>query len=263
MKKINVYILILLCLFIGAEILWIANDGKEEYPDIVSQLETVEINDSEGTRLRFENIAIQGRNYSQLICQIKNNKARIISLKTKEDTLVIPNSLGKYPVKVIGGDWTEIPEVVEYARTKQMTPPLGVAAWMADGKKYKKIVIEEGICTVYAESFYGIRGDVLEFPQSLLLLGALSFAESEVDEVIVKNQDVYSDWGVFLNTKHQNKFRQTKPENRSDSTFSEPEDGETYKPLSIGIDTNGESDFVVSGDINGYNMDIGGWEYEK
>ena len=224
-------ILIVLCLVIGMEVIWLGKYDKKVYPDIASQLDSVEMNNVDGTYLKFENISIQGKNYTRLICQIKDNKARIISLKTKEDTLVIPNSLGKYPVSVLGGDWTEIPEAVEYARTKQRTPPLGVTAWMEDGKKYEKIVIEEGIHTVYAESFYGIRGGLLELPKSMLLLGALSFAESEVDEVIVKNPDVYTEWGAFLHTKQEKKFHFTKPENRSDSTFSDSEDGRSYKPL--------------------------------
>lgn len=228
-KRINLWIMILLCLLIVVEIWMILNHLREKYPDISSQLEEMEIDNSGGIRLRFENISIKGRNYSQLLCQIQNGRARIISLKTKEDTLYIPGSLGQYPVRVIGGDWTELPEAVAYAKENQGTPDLGVAAWMEEGKeKYKKIVIEEGIRTVYAESFYGIKTDALELPESMLLLGALSFAESEIGEVTVKNPDVYSDWGSFLNTKYQNKFRQTKPENRSDSIFSESEDGETY-----------------------------------
>lgn len=231
-KKINVWIMILLCLFIGVELWMLLNNLGQKYPDISSQLEELEIDNSKGTWLSFENISIQGRNYSQLICQIQKDRARIISLKTKEDVLYIPSSLGQYPVSVIGGDWTELPEAVAYAKENQATPSLGVVSWMEEGqKKYKKIVIEEGIHTVYAESFYGIRADVLELPESMLLLGALSFAESEIDEVIAKNPDVYSDWGSFLNTKYQKRFRQTKPENRSDSTFSEPEDGQTYKSV--------------------------------
>lgn len=231
-KRLNLWIMISLCLLIGVEIWMVLNNLREKYPDISSQLEELEIDNSKGTRLSFENISIQGRNYSRLLCQIQKDRARIISLKTKEDTLYIPSSLGQYPVKVIGGDWTELPEAVAYAKENQATPPLGVAAWMEEGQaKYKKIVIEEGIHTVYAESFYGIKADALELPESMLLLGALSFAESEIDEVIAKNPDVYSDWGSFLNTKYQKKFRQTKPENRSDSTFSDPEDGETYKKI--------------------------------
>lgn len=228
-KRINIITTVLLCLLIGAELWVFFSDREESYPDIASQLSDRNMNNSEGKLLNFENISVHGRNYSRLICRIQNGKARIISLKTEEDTLYIPSSLGQYPVKVIGGDWTELPEAVAYAKKNQETPSLGVVSWMNEGqRKYKKILIEEGVLTVYAESFYGVKAAALELPESMLLLGALSFANSEIDEVTAKNPNMYSDWGAFLNTEYQNKFRQTKPENRSDSTFSEPEDGISY-----------------------------------
>lgn len=234
MKKISWIIFVFLFLFIGAES-WILLDcAKTPYPDIASQLKNVQIDASRGTLLKFCNISIKGRNYSELLCRIKNGKARIISLKPEGDTLWIPNSLGPYPVKVIGGDWTELPEAVEYAKKYQKTPALGVLSWMKkDRKKYKAILMEEGICTVYAESFYGVKTEHLELPKSMLLLGALSFAESDIDEVVTKNHDICSEWGAFLGTKYQNKFHWTSPENRSDSMFADSEDGETYKTENI------------------------------
>lgn len=37
---------------------------------------------------------------------------RIISLKTKEDTLVIPSEIGGHAVTCIGGSWAELEEAV-------------------------------------------------------------------------------------------------------------------------------------------------------
>ncbi len=222
---------VLACLFIIICVeAWVLIYGlTPKYQDIQSKLEEVEINNSQETLLSFENISVHGRDYSKLICSIKNGKARIISLKSNEDTLWIPSSLGRYPVSVIGGDWTELPDAVEYAKKNQKTPKLGVLAWMENEQtKYEKVVIEEGIHTVFAESFYGIKTECLELPKSMLLLGALSFAESDIDKVISRNPDMYSEWGAFLNTEYQNKFPWTSPENLGDSIFADSNDRITY-----------------------------------
>ena len=119
MKKGKIIILIVLSMILVAEGVLYFTSSKS-YADISEKLKATAVDEENGTLLNCQNISIDGRNYTQLICQIKKGEVRIISLKTKDRELVIPNRIGSYPVKVVGGSWTEIPEARWMAPS---TPP--------------------------------------------------------------------------------------------------------------------------------------------
>ena len=194
-------ILSLLGIFIIAEVIMLGMVVTKDYENIEDKIKEVTIDQKNGTMLDFRNISVEDRNYTKLVCKIQNEEACIISLKTNDDELVIPRKIGKYSVKSIGGKWYEISEMRGYAQKNQKTKDMGMAAWMEDDKKtYKAIIIEEGIEKINNEAFYGIKTESLELPKSLWLIGATSFANAEIDELVHYNNRTYCLWGAFLNT---------------------------------------------------------------
>ena len=212
MKKGKIIILIVLSMILVAEgVLYFTSSNS--YADISEKLNDISVDEENGTLLNCQNISIDGRNYTQLICQIKKGEAQIISLKTKDQELVIPNRIGSYPVKVVGGSWTEIPEAQRMAEDQQKTVDLGVASWMEDETvKYKSIKLEEGIQRVEKESFYGVKTEKLELPSTFILAGALSFAQADIDDLICHSKKVYRQWGAFWNTSYVNQFQEVTEE---------------------------------------------------
>ena len=101
MKKRKIIILIVLSMILVAEGVLYFTSSKS-YADISEKLKATVVDEENGTLLNCQNISIDGRNYTQLICQIKKGEVRIISLKTKDRELVIANRIGSYPVKVVG-----------------------------------------------------------------------------------------------------------------------------------------------------------------
>lgn len=229
MKKGKIIILIVLSMILVAEgVLYFT--GSKSYADISEKLKATAVDEENGTLLNCQNISIDGRNYTQLICQIKKGEARIISLKTKDSELVIPNRIGSYPVKVVGGNWTEIPEARWMAENQQKTVDLGVASWMEDETvKYKSIKLEEGIQRVEKESFYGVKTEKLELPSTFILAGALSFAQADIGELVCHSKKVYRQWGAFWNTPYVNQFPEVTEEYIRDRIFGTEESTQAYE----------------------------------
>ena len=92
MKKREIIILIVLSMILVAEGVLYFTSSKS-YADISEKLKATVVDEENGTLLNCQNISIDGRNYTQLICQIKKGEVRIISLKTKDRELVIPNRI--------------------------------------------------------------------------------------------------------------------------------------------------------------------------
>lgn len=214
MKGKSIIIIALGVLF-GIEV-WLLGSGfREHYPDIADSLEKIEQTGVEGQILHLKNLSINGRDYTEISFTVEQGAARIISLKTEDNVLYIPAQIGKYMVDKIGGHLEEIPSAEEYARTNQKTPLLGVYAWMSTKDKgYKEIVLEEGIKSIYAESFYGVKADAVKFPKSLLIIGALAFGEADIQEVTVGNPDICIERDAFEGTKLRKQFPESSSEKR-------------------------------------------------
>lgn len=215
MKRKTLIFIIVLGVLLGIEVWLICFGCREHYPDIADSLEKAEQIGVEGQILHLKNLSINGRNYSEISFTVEQGAARIISLKTEDNVLFIPAKLGKYPVDKIGGQLEEIPEAEKYARINQKTPLLGVYAWMSEEDKgYEEIVIEEGIKSIYTESFYGVKANVVKLPKSLLIIGALAFGEADIQEVRVGNQDICIERDAFEGTNLRKKFPESSLEKR-------------------------------------------------
>lgn len=234
--KKNLIIIIILLLIIGAEItatvmirttpypevFGLVADKTDKKPDTTHKVQAIEegiLNEEvpikDAGYYHLTKFSVDGRNYESAVVCLEKEEARIISLKTKEDTLVIPSQIGGYPVTCVGGSWAELEEAVQSVRSTLQTPELGKIAWMTDpDKPYKKIEIQEGICAVFHESFYGVKTDELILPASMKLLGALSFANSEIEEIRWKETAPVAYWGAFLNTKNRGVFSLVSGDNR-------------------------------------------------
>lgn len=83
-----------------------------------------------------------------------------------------------------------------------------------NGKNYKEIsfLLEEKSARIVRLK---TDGDVLELPQSLELIGALAFGESQIDEIKVANNKMCMEWDVFWGTKHQKNFPESSLANLS------------------------------------------------
>lgn len=215
MKRKTLIFIIVLGMLLGIEVWLIYFGYREHYPDIADSLEKAEQIGLEGQIIHLDNLSINGRNYTEISFSVEQGAARIISLKTEDNILYIPAQLGKYPVDKIGGQLGEIPAAEKYARINQKTPMLGQYAWMSGkDKRYEEIVIEEGIKSIYAESFYGVKADVVKLPKSLLIIGALAFGEADIQEVRVGNPDICIERDAFEGTNLRKQFPESSLEKR-------------------------------------------------
>ena len=54
------------------------------------------------------NIEIEGRKYESILYCFEGKEIRVLSLTTKESTLIIPSRINGYPVTKIGGDYNNV-----------------------------------------------------------------------------------------------------------------------------------------------------------
>ena len=216
MKKKACFLLVLL---IAAELalsVFMGVHTQPAYADIAEAMKLVPDQDEvwREKTIRLQKFSIDGRNYESAVISLKDSEARILSMKTEEEDLVIPAKIGDYPVREVGCDWSELKEAREYVCENEKTPELGKLAWMMDPEKpYRKIVMEEGIVTVYNESFCGVSADELDLPASIRLLGSISFMDSQIGEIKWAGDPPVTYWGAFLNTEHKGLFKALSPKN--------------------------------------------------
>ena len=136
----------------------------------------------------YENISINNRDYTKVSFFVdEDGYVRIAELKTEESELYIPSKIGDYPVLYIGAQYFELPEVVEYIEENGNTPLLGQHSWMEEkNKKFDKVVIEEGVRSIFKEAFRGIKTKVLELPESIEPQSSTVYDEAEIDEIVRK-----------------------------------------------------------------------------
>jgi len=123
-----------------------------------------------------KNIAIDGREYTYIKYCVENNAVRIISLKTKEDVLIIPSSYKDKPVKMVGGEAGE--------------ESAGGDVWQNSIKNgLQKIIVEEGVEEIYEGTFAGIMAEEIVLPESLTSIGDSAFYKSKISKVTIKSKN--------------------------------------------------------------------------
>lgn len=128
MKKIMIGAFLVLLCLAGVEIALLHNTGEAVLPELSEKMKEVKF-DNPSVVHHYTNISVNGKNYTELSFVIEEG----------------------------------------YARENKKTPMIGRCAWMGnEAAKYEKIVIEKGIRIIYAESFRGVKADVVEFPESSL-----------------------------------------------------------------------------------------------
>ena len=129
------------------------------------------------------NVQIEGRTYPYIKYAVEGNQIRIICLWSEEDELVIPSKVDSKKVYLLGGTTGEIPKELR-------ADELGTSnlAWReSEDKRYKKIVIPEGVKRIYDMAFQGVEADIVDLPSSMYDTGKRSFINSKINTVIVKN----------------------------------------------------------------------------
>ena len=148
-------------------------DGEEYYAD---QKPSQYVED--------ENVEIEGRKYSYIKYAVTGGKIRIISLWSEDEDLIIPSAIDSKKVCFLGGTDSEMPKKLSENGSDKL-------AWQKDEtKKYKKIVIPEGVERIYDWGFRGVKAEVIELPTTMYDTGKYSFIRSEINLVIVKNKQM-------------------------------------------------------------------------
>ncbi len=144
-----------------------------------------------------ENVDIAGRHYEfvQYYRDIEQKKIRLMSLKTKEDTLIIPSAIDGEPVEEVGMS------IYEFGDNKEPFLP-----WQLNKQQVlKKIIISEGIKRIVMDAFCETEADCIELPKSLKNIGedsihSLCFYNSKIRHVIIKGSKTNISGYVFLDS---------------------------------------------------------------
>ena len=157
----------------------------------------MESNDSrtleEGKYYEEFKFELNGRKYQYVKYCMKNNKIRIISMKTDSSELVIPSSMYGYPVIALGGNKDEVEGGKETESLKK-----GLHAWMIDEKQHlKKITISEGIKRLGDCSFTYIQAGQVIIPASMRKIGAKAFGFSKIKHVIMNGKGTTLKFSAF------------------------------------------------------------------
>lgn len=145
-----------------------------------------------------ENVIIQGRKYSYIKYAYEAGQIRIICLWSDEDELVFPSEIDSEKVYLVGSykSKNEIPKNLQSQKENDMT-----LAWQQTrSKRYKRIVIPEGVGRITNGSFQGVNADVIELPSSMYDTGGFAFAHSKINKVIVKNPEMRISYGSFASS---------------------------------------------------------------
>lgn len=140
-----------------------------------------------------ENIVLDGNHYEYIrYCRnIKEKTIRIMSLKTKEDALIIPSEIGEERVVEVGMHSEEIQGrfIGGDSSTDSFLP------WqMKRGKILKKIIVSEGIQKIIGDAFCNTESTCIELPKSLKSIGedevlSRCFQYSKIKQVIIRGKN--------------------------------------------------------------------------
>jgi len=110
-----------------------------------------------------ENVDIDGRHYEYIKYYfLKENTVGILALRTKEDTLIIPNEIFGCSVETLGGEFDDA--TITSFDYDTFT---GQYAWNNSKKqKLKKIIVKNGVKNIYEHALAGKRARKIVLPQS-------------------------------------------------------------------------------------------------
>lgn len=145
-----------------------------------------------------ENVNIDGRHYEfvQYYRDIAEKKIRLMSLKTKEDILIIPSAIDGEPVEEVGMS------IYEFGDNKEPFLP-----WQLSKQQVlKKIILSEGIKRIVMDAFCETDVDCIELPKSLENIGedsihSLCFCRSRVSHVTVKGKNTNISGYAFMDSE--------------------------------------------------------------
>ena len=140
-------------------------------------------------------VDIDGRHYEYVKYRIKKSKGvQLLSLRTKDDVLVIPAEIDGHRIKSVGYENDDIEMVIKDREEKK-------SYWNLSKKhKYKEIVISEGIQEISVLGFVYVAADKVVLPESLAFVGGEAFGYSKIEEVIVKGTATKLECGAFKNS---------------------------------------------------------------
>lgn len=137
-----------------------------------------------GKVIEEENIEIEGRHYEYIMYCPEETGIRIISLKTKDDVLVIPAKLHGYIVSKVGGLEYEKKNNVDYKLKKSFS------TWGIDSSQcLKQIIVSEGVKEIVDEGFSGARAEEIILPKSLISIHSTTFRSSTIGNVFLEGTD--------------------------------------------------------------------------
>ena len=163
-----------------------------------------------GNYIERKNTYIEGRHYTFVkYKKYKNGKLRLISLKTNENALIIPQKIDGCLVVHVGADTEEVPG----ARWYDPDEKHGRLCWQKNKKqRIKKIVIPEGIKKIWNEAFRGVYAEKIILPKSLTKIDSCAFANTTTKKVVLKSKNAILKRSAFAKSsmekiKFPNGFR--------------------------------------------------------
>lgn len=199
MGKKSLSVLILIVMFI------LSGRLGSQSPTVLAKIIVPETLGENGDRVEIvekENIDIDGRHYEYIqYCRDRKKKTiRVISLKTKEDTLIIPSQIEGEPVVEIGMGCDDI--MARQYNTYSALPML----WQIEKEQVlKNIVVPEGIKQIVGYGFMNTSAECIVLPKSLNQIGEdlicdYCFWNSKIEHVSIKGSKTNIGGYVFASS---------------------------------------------------------------
>ncbi len=161
---------------------------------------------AEGKIMEETGLDIGERHYEWIRYCRDGEGIRILGLRTKDDTLIVPAEFRGYPVCGIGGTGEEMDpkgtyylnseDGITYSDMKKLLP------WNLDSEqRLKKIIVSEGIRKIVGAGFAWVMADQVDLPESLTLIDEFSFTHSRVGKVVLKSKTASLGCGAFWGSK--------------------------------------------------------------
>ena len=155
-------------------------------PKSESAPETTKADLQMGQTVEESNVEIEGNVYTYIkYCLESGGQIRVISAKTEGDVLIIPSRIKGYPVRVVGGDYTDYTGEPYDVYRKEILP------WQQSKEhKLKQIIVQEGVMTIHSNGFEGVLAKEIVLPESLDVIEYSAFAECNVERIKIKSKNV-------------------------------------------------------------------------
>ena len=213
-KKVNRVRWNVICMIaVTVLILCSCGSGSEQSGDRVAGAEAVSssaVTDklTEGKVMEETDLDIEGRHYEWIRYCREGEDIRVLGLRTKEDTLVVPAEFRGYPVRKIGGTQEEMcPEEMrqemphddvwkEAAWTRDMMERTPL--WNLDDQhRLEKIIVSEGVTDIEGDGFGRVLADEVILPESLKFIEDFGYYSSRVGKVVLKSKTAKLEGAAF------------------------------------------------------------------